>query len=419
MELNSYPPLVFAGEAERLKSRLAQVARGEAFVLQAGDNAETINGVTADAVRDTLRTMLQMSALLEYAMSKPVVKISRIAGRRGRLEARAHDDRPADGAGPPSGARRADSPRLVRLYQSSAATLNLMRAFTSGGYADLPQVHAWNQDFVAASPSGRSYRALTNRIGHALNFMRAVGTSPEKLGPTEFFASHEGLLLEYESALTRVDSLSGRRYDTSCHFVWIGESARDLDGAHLDYFATIDNPVGVVLGPDSTPDDALAYLDRLDPAHEPGRLTFIVRLGAAAVRDKLPALIEKVSAQGHQPAWICDPMHHDASGAPTGDGTRLFDDVLDEVKGFFEVHRALGTHPGGIHIELTGDERSDRGLGRHSGPGSGADALERPCLTHAGSLDLAFLIAEITETHRSAAPAPLPPADASGPVGPR
>jgi len=414
-ELRSYPPLVFAGECDLLKDRLAQVARGEAFVLQGGDCAETFAGVTADAIRSKLKTLLQMAAVLTYAGSVPVVKIGRIAGQYGKP--RSKDTETREGVTLP--AYRGDSVngfdftpedrvpdpwRMVRMYHSSAATLNLVRAFTTGGYADLHQVHAWNRDFVAASPSGERYELLAAEIQRALDFMRACGVDPEQTRTVEFFSSHEGLLLEYEAALTRTDSRTGTSYNTSGHFVWIGERTRDLDGAHIDYFSKIRNPIGIKLGPGTTPDDALAYLAKLNPQREPGRLSFIIRMGAGKVRDKLPALVEKVTAEGHQVAWICDPMHGNTFEAPSGHKTRRFDDVLDEVKGFFEVHRELGTHPGGIHVELTGDDVTECvGGGDEIAFGDLGTRYESACdprLNRSQSLDLAFLVAEM---YRSAA----------------
>ena len=414
-ELRSYPPLVFAGECDQLKDRLAQVARGEAFVLQGGDCAETFAGVTADAIRNKLKTLLQMAAVLTYAGSVPVVKIGRIAGQYGKP--RSKDTETRDGVTLP--AYRGDSVngfdftaedrvpdpwRMVRMYHSSAATLNLVRAFTTGGYADLHQVHAWNRDFVAGSPSGKRYELLAAEIQRALDFMRACGVDPEETRTVEFFSSHEGLLLEYEAALTRTDSRTGTLYNTSAHFVWIGERTRDLDGAHIDYFSRIRNPIGIKLGPSTTPDEALAYLDRLDPNREPGRLSLVIRMGAGAVREKLPPLVEKVTAEGRQVAWICDPMHGNTFEAPSGHKTRRFDDVLDEVKGFFEVHRQLGTHPGGIHVELTGDDVTECVGGGHEiafgDLGTRYESACDPRLNRSQSLDLAFLVAEM---YRSAA----------------
>ncbi|GAA2045804.1 3-deoxy-7-phosphoheptulonate synthase class II [Catenulispora yoronensis] len=409
-ELRSYPPLVFAGEADLLKDRIADVARGKAFLLTGGDCAETFAGVTADAIRGKLKTLLQMAVVLTYAASVPVVKVGRIAGQYSKPRSKGTETR--DGVTLPAyrgdsvngfdftpEARIPDPRRLLRMYQASASTLNLVRAFTTGGYADLRQVHAWNQDFVAGSPSGERYELLAKEIDRALRFMRACGTDPEEFRTVEFYAAHEGLVLPYESALTRVDSRTGQPYATSGHYIWIGERTRDLDGAHVEYFRRIRNPIGIKLGPSTSPDDALAYLARLDPEREPGRLSFIVRMGAGVVRDKLPALVEKVRGEGHEVAWICDPMHGNTFEAPSGHKTRRFDDVLDEVKGFFEVHHALGSHPGGIHVELTGEDVTECvGGGEEIAFDDLHDRYETLCdprLNRSQSLDLAFLVAEM------------------------
>ncbi|MFI1979645.1 class II 3-deoxy-7-phosphoheptulonate synthase [Streptomyces wedmorensis] len=409
-DLASYPPLVFAGEADQLRTRMAAVARGEAFLLQGGDCAEAFDAVSADQIRDKLKTLLQMGVVLTYAASVPVVKVGRIAGQYSKPRSSPTETR--DGVTLPSyrgdsvngqafteAARTPDPQRLKRMYHASASTLNLVRAFTTGGYADLRQVHAWNQDFVKSSPSGRRYEALAREIDNALNFMQACGADPEEFRTVEFFSSHEALLLDYESALTRVDSRTGRLYDVSAHMVWIGERTRQLDGAHVEFASKIRNPIGVKLGPTTTPDDALALLDRLDPDREPGRLTFVVRMGADKVRDKLPELVEKVTASGAVVAWVTDPMHGNTFEAASGHKTRRFDDVLDEVKGFFEVHKELGTHPGGIHVELTGDDVTEC-------VGGGDEILvddlhhryETACdprLNRSQSLDLAFLVAQM------------------------
>ncbi|MGW8360811.1 class II 3-deoxy-7-phosphoheptulonate synthase [Streptomyces wedmorensis] len=409
-DLASYPPLVFAGEADQLRTRMAAVARGEAFLLQGGDCAEAFDAVSADQIRDKLKTLLQMGVVLTYAASVPVVKVGRIAGQYSKPRSSPTETR--DGVTLPSyrgdsvngqafteAARTPDPQRLKRMYHASASTLNLVRAFTTGGYADLHQVHAWNQDFVKSSPSGRRYEALAREIDNALNFMQACGADPEEFRTVEFFSSHEALLLDYESALTRVDSRTGRLYDVSAHMVWIGERTRQLDGAHVEFASQIRNPIGVKLGPTTTPDDALALLDRLDPDREPGRLTFIVRMGADKVRAKLPELVEKVTASGAVVAWVTDPMHGNTFEAASGHKTRRFDDVLDEVKGFFEVHKALGTHPGGIHVELTGDDVTECVGG---GDEILVDDLHQryetacdPRLNRSQSLDLAFLVAQM------------------------
>ncbi|QKG27456.1 class II 3-deoxy-7-phosphoheptulonate synthase [Actinomadura verrucosospora] len=409
-ELAAQPPLVFAGECDQLKARLADVARGEAFVLQGGDCAETFDGSNADAVKNKLKTLLQMAVVLTYAASVPVVKIGRMAGQfakprskpsevRGGVELPAYRGDAVNGFAFDAESRRNDPHRLLRAYHCSAVTLNLCRAFTKGGYADLRQVHAWNQDFVASSPSGRRYEQLAGEIDRALTFMKACGVSPEEFHSVEFYSSHEALLLEYERALTRIDHLSGLPYDVSGHFLWLGERTRQLDGAHVEFLRRIRNPIGVKLGPTTTADDALALIDRLNPDREPGRLTFITRMGAGRIRDVLPPLIEKVHQSGAPVAWICDPMHGNTYEAPSGHKTRRLDDVLDEVAGFFEVHRALGTHPGGIHIEFTGDDVTECTGGGH---GLAEDDLHQryetacdPRLNRGQSLDLAFMVAEL------------------------
>jgi 3-deoxy-7-phosphoheptulonate synthase len=409
-ELRSYPPLVFAGECDQLKERLASVARGEAFLLQGGDCAEAFDAVSAEQIRNKLKTLLQMGAVLTYAGSVPVVKVGRIAGQYSKPRSKPTETRggvtlptyrgdSVNGFDFTEAARVPDPQRLKRMYHASAATLNLVRAFTTGGYADLRQVHAWNQDFVKRSPSGQRYEVLAREIDQALKFMHACGTDPEELKTVELYASHEALLLDYEDALTRTDSRSGQLYDTSGHMIWIGERTRQLDGAHVDFASKVRNPVGVKLGPTTTPEDALALIEKLDPEREPGRLTFITRMGADTVRDRLPTLVEKVAASGAQPVWVCDPMHGNTFEAASGHKTRRFDDVLDEVKGFFEVHKALGTHPGGIHMELTGDDVTECVGG---GDEIFVDDLHQryetacdPRLNRSQSLDLAFLVAEM------------------------
>jgi 3-deoxy-7-phosphoheptulonate synthase len=409
-ELKGLPPLVFAGECDNLKADLAAVTRGEAFVLQGGDCAETFAGATADDVRNKLKTLLQMAIVLTYAAKVPVVKIGRMAGqyakpRSKNTETREGVELPAyrgdmvNGFDFTSEARIPDPWRLLRAYHSSAVTLNLVRAFTKGGYADLRQVHAWNQDFVIESPAGKRYEQLAREIDQALAFMRACGAEPEEFHTVEFYSSHEALILDYDRALTRIDSRTGQPYDVSAHMVWIGERTRQLDGAHVEFFAGIRNPIGVKLGPTTSAEDALALIQKLNPENEAGRLTFITRMGAAKIREHLPELVEKVTASGAQVAWICDPMHGNTFEAPSGHKTRRLDDVLNEVAGFFEVHRALGTHPGGVHIEFTGDDVTEC-------VGGGAEIVEDdlvrryetacdPRLNRGQSLDLAFRVAEL------------------------
>ncbi|MFF5206027.1 class II 3-deoxy-7-phosphoheptulonate synthase [Streptosporangium sp. NPDC000396] len=409
-ELKGLPPLVFAGECDNLKEHLAAVARGEAFVLQGGDCAETFAGATADDVRNKLKTLLQMAIVLTYAAKVPVVKIGRMAGQFAKprskpTEVRDDAELPAYRGDMVNGfdftpeSRIPDPWRLLRAYHSSAVTLNLVRAFTKGGYADLRLVHAWNQDFVAESPAGKRYEQLAREIDQALAFMRACGADPEEFHSVEFYSSHEALILDYDRALTRIDSRTGRPYDVSAHMVWIGERTRQLDGAHVEFFSQIRNPIGVKLGPTTTPEDALALIEKLNPDNEPGRLSFITRMGASKIREHLPTLVEKVTASGAQVAWICDPMHGNTFEAPSGHKTRRLDDVLNEVAGFFEVHGALGTHPGGIHIEFTGDDVTECvGGGLEIAEDDLALRYETACdprLNRSQSLDLAFRLAEL------------------------
>ena len=404
------PPLVFAGECDQLKAQLATVAAGEAFLLQGGDCAETFAGSTANAVRDKLETLLQMALVLTYAASVPVVKIGRIAGQFAKPRSSPMETR--DGVELPSfrgeavngleftpESRRPDPDRMLRTYHSSAGTLNLCRAFTTGGYADLHQAHAWNQDFVAQSPAGQRYEQLAAEIDRALAFMSACGIDPEELHGVDFYSSHEALILEYERALTRIDSRTGTPYDVSAHLVWIGERTRDPEGAHVEFCRQIRNPIGVKIGPTTSPDDALTLIDRLNPDDEPGRLSFITRLGAEKIRSILPPIVEKVTERGSPVVWVCDPMHGNTFEAPSGHKTRRLDHILDEVAGFFEVHRALGTHPGGIHVEFTGDDVTECIGGGHEVVEE--DLHQRyetvcdPRLNRRQALDLAFTVAEM------------------------
>lgn len=409
-ELKSFPPLVFAGECDDLKSSIALAAEGKAFWLQGGDCAETFAAATADSIRDRIKTILQMAAILQYHSSLPVIKVGRMAGQFAKP--RSSDTETRDGVTLPAyrgdavndlefteSARRPDPKRLVRVYNTSAATLNLVRAFTQGGFADLRKVHDWNKGFVKDTPYATKYEALATEIGRALDFMRSAGVDPEEFKTVEFYSSHEALILEYEKALTRIDSRTGSPYDVSGHFIWIGERTRQLDGAHVDFAAKVRNPIGVKLGPKTTVDDALKLIDKLDPDREPGRLTFITRMGAGKIREVLPALVEGVTKSGAKVLWVCDPMHGNTFESSTGYKTRQFDDVMDEVKGFFEVHKALGTHPGGVHIELTGDDVTEcLGGGAKISAEDLATRYETACdprLNHTQSLELAFLVAEM------------------------
>ncbi len=408
--LRSVPPMVFAGECDDLKGKLAAVARGEAFLLQGGDCAETLEGATADNVRAKLRVLLQMAVVLTYAASVPVVKVGRLAGQYAKP--RSSDTETRDGVTLPAyrgdavngfdftaESRRPDPQRLLDVYHSSVATLNLARAFVTGGYADLRQVHTWNTDFVRSSPVGKRYERLASEIDRALTFMKAIGADPVEFHHVDFHSSHEALVLEYEHALTRIDSRTGLPYDVSAHLVWIGERTRQIDGAHVELLSRIRNPIGVKLGPNATADDAIALAGRLNPENDPGRLTFITRMGASQIREVLPELVEKVTAAGVSVAWVCDPMHGNTFEASSGYKTRRFEDVMDEVQGFFDVHRALGTWPGGLHVELTGDDVTEC-------VGGGEDLLETdlsscyesvcdPRLNRVQSLELAFLVAEM------------------------
>ncbi|MBM9464340.1 3-deoxy-7-phosphoheptulonate synthase class II [Aeromicrobium sp. YIM 150415] len=408
--LRKMPPLVFAGECDALRDKMAAVARGEAFLLQGGDCAETFEGVTAENTRNKLRVLLSMAVVLTYAASVPVVKVGRLAGQFAKP--RSSDAETRDGVTLPAyrgdavngfeftpEARRHDPQRLLDVYHASSSTLNLIRAFTTGGYADLRQMHEWNTDFVRSSPVGERYERVGAEIDRALAFMSAIGSDPAELHTVDFYSSHEALVLEYEHALTRIDSRTERPYDVSGHFVWIGERTRQLDGAHVELLSHIANPIGVKLGPTSTADDAIALYEKLNPERTPGKVTFITRFGAEKIRDLLPQLIEKVGAAGVEVAWVTDPMHGNTFATDNGYKTRDFDAVIDEVRGFFEVHRSLGTWPGGLHVELTGDDVTECvGGGSRL---SAADLETRyetlcdPRLNRAQSLELAFLVAEM------------------------
>ncbi|MFD1507696.1 3-deoxy-7-phosphoheptulonate synthase class II [Georgenia yuyongxinii] len=412
-ELREWPPLVFAGEADSLRDKLAAAARGEAFVLQGGDCAETFAESTADRIRNKIRTILQMAAVLTYGASVPVVKLGRMAGqyakpRSSDLETRDGVTLPAyrgdavNGHAFTSESRIPDPQRLLRAYHHSATTINLIRAFTQGGYADLRLVHDWNRGFMS-NPAYARYEVLAAEIDRAMRFMDAAGVDFEALRTVDFYTSHEALLLEYESAMTRIDSRTGLPYNTSAHFLWIGERTRQADGAHVDMLARVRNPIGVKLGPTTTGDDALALMDKLNPDGEPGRLTFITRMGAGKVRDNLPGLVQRVTADGRPVTWMCDPMHGNTITSPSGFKTRELATILDEVRGFFEVHKALGTVPGGLHVELTGDdvtevlggseEVDDAALARRY------ETLVDPRLNHQQSLEMAFDVAEMLRGH--------------------
>ena len=408
-ELASYPPLVFAGECDDLKAKLAAAARGEAFLLQGGDCAETFADATADRIRNKIKTMLQMAVVLTYGASMPVIKLGRMAGQYSKPRSKPDETRegvtlPAYRGDMINGfdftpeSRTPDPQRLLRAYHTSSATLNLIRAFTKGGFADLRHVHEWNRGFVATSANAR-YEMLARDIDRAMRFMAACGGDFDALRTVDFYSSHEALLLDYERPLTRIDSRTGSPYNVSAHFVWIGERTRQLDGAHVDLMSRVRNPIGVKLGPTTAPADALALVEKLNPDNEPGRLTFVSRMGAGKVRTNLAPLVEAVAQSGADVLWVCDPMHGNTFEASSGYKTRRFDDVMDEVKGFFEVHAALGTVPGGLHMELTGDDVTEcLGGAEHIDEADLATRYETLCdprLNHQQSLEIAFLVAEM------------------------
>jgi 3-deoxy-7-phosphoheptulonate synthase len=413
--LASLPPLVAPGECDTLRDRLAAVARGEAFLLHGGDCAETFAALSADKVRDKVKTLLQMAVVLTYGASVPVVKVGRIAGQFAKPRSRAMETVPGP-TGPvelpayrgdavndlarTAAARTPDPQRMLHAYHAAALTLNLVRAYATGGFADLRQVHAWNAAFVRRSAAGQRYESLAADIDRALAFMTACGVDLDRIGAAhgvELFVSHEALLLDYESALTRADPAGGAAYDLSAHLLWVGERTRALDGAHVAFASSLANPVAVKLGPMATPEDAAGLVEALDPDRTPGRLTLIARMGARQVRDTLPPLVEKVSATGAEVVWCCDPMHGNTLESATGYKTRHFDDVVDEVLGFFEVHRALGTIPGGISVELTGDDVTEcLGGADRIADADLAGRYETACdprLNVGQSLELAFLVA--------------------------
>jgi len=411
--ISGYPPLVFAGEARRLTASLANVASGSAFLLQAGDCAESFDAFSANSIRERLKVILQMAVVLTYSSGVPVVKVGRIAGQFAKP--RSASTETIDGVELPSfrgylvndvaftpEARTPDPQRLVQAYHQSASTLNLLRAFTKGGFADLSQVHQWTQEFVSSSPEGQRYEQLAGEIDRALRFMSACGlnsTTVPTLHEVDFWTSHEALVLGYEEALTRQDSLTGDWYDCSAHMVWIGERTRQLDGAHVEFFRGIQNPIGSKIGPTATPEEVIELCEALNPERIPGRLTLISRMGAEHVTDALRPILRAVADAGHPVVWTCDPMHGNTFTAPSGRKTRHFDAILAEIKGFFAAHRAEGTWPGGVHVELTGDAVTEC-LG-------GADDLldgdlglryETACdprLNGRQSLDLAFRVAEL------------------------
>ena len=419
-ELRSYPPLVFAGEARDLTTRLADAASGKAFLLQGGDCAESFAEFHPNTIRDTFRVLLQMAVVMTFASKMPIVKVGRMAGQFAKP--RSGDFEDIDGVSLPSyrgdnvndieftaEARMPNPQRMIRGYMQSASTLNLLRAFASGGYANLHQVHKWNLDFAARSPWAEQYAQLADRIGEALDFMEAIGLSPDtvpQLKGTSFFTSHEALLLGYEEAMTRQDSLTGDWYDTSAHMLWIGDRTRFAGSAHVEFLRGVGNPLGLKCGPSLEPDDLLRLLDTLNPGNQPGRITLITRFGHDKVEAHLPRLIRAVKREGHHVLWSCDPMHGNTIKAGGGLKTRPFDRILTEVTGFFAVHRSENTHAGGIHLEMTGQDVTEctGGAIAISDEGLGARYQTQcdPRLNASQSLEMAFLIAEALKAEREA-----------------
>jgi 3-deoxy-7-phosphoheptulonate synthase len=416
--LRRFPPLVFAGEARRLKERLAAVAAGKAFLLQAGDCAESFAEFHPNNIRDMFKVLLQMAVVLTFGAGCPVVKLGRLAGQFAKP--RSSDTETQNGRTLASyrgdiinslefdeRAREPDPQRMVQAYSQSAATLNLLRAFAQGGYADLHRVHAWNQDFVADSPQGERYRALADRLTETLDFMAACGLNSEttpQIRETEFYTSHEALFLSYEEALTRIDSTTGDWYDCSAHLVWLGDRTRQVDGAHAEFLSGINNPIGMKCGPSLEADDLLRLIDRLNPQNEPGRLTLITRMGSDKVEARLPCLIRTVQREGREVVWCCDPMHGNTVTSSNGYKTRSFDRILDELHNAFAIHAAEGSYAGGVHFELTGQNVTECiGGSQAISEASLADRYLTHCdprLNATQALELAFEIAEALKRAR-------------------
>jgi len=408
-QLQNLPPLVFAGECDDLKTLLAKVADGQGFVLQGGDCAETFDGLTANAIKARLRVLLSMSVVLAYAGQTPVITLGRMAGQYAKP--RSSDTETRDGVTLPAyrgdavngfefteAARRHDPQRMLRAYNAASATLNLVRAFMAGGFGDVRQAHTWNAQFVRDSHVQQRYEQVAGEIERAIGFLAACGLTGHDVRAGEFFASHEALLLDYERAMIRTDYRTGLPYDTSGHLLWIGERTRAVDGPHVAMLAQVRNPLAVKLGPNTAPAEAVALAQRLDPDHEPGRLTFITRLGAKNVRRLLPSLIAAVGEAGYKVCWICDPMHGNTVTTESGFKTRRIDDIVEEIDGFFDVHSDLGTWPGGIHVELTGEEVTEcLGGAFDTSEAELSDHYETLCdprLNRNQALELAFRVAE-------------------------
>ncbi|MEA2717372.1 MAG: 3-deoxy-7-phosphoheptulonate synthase [Actinomycetota bacterium] len=411
--LGGLPPLVFAGEVRQLTSSLAEVAGGRAFLLQAGDCAESFDWFSADTIRDKLKVILQMAVVLTYGSGVPVVKMGRIAGQFakprsaatemvGDVELPVFRGHMVNDLAPTAAARVPDPERLLAAYHQSASTMNLLRAFTKGGFADLTQVHVWNQEFVASSLEGQRYERIASGIDRALRFMSACGinlATERGIHEVDFWTSHEALILGYEEALTRRDSLTGDWYDCSAHLLWVGDRTRQLGGAHLEFLAGVGNPLGVKIGPSVSPDEVVSLCERLNPERVPGRLSLITRLGAGRVEALLPGLVGAVRSAGHPVLWVCDPMHGNTYQTPGGVKTRHFDAILAELTSFFSVHRALDSWPGGVHIELTGENVTECLGGAEEVLDTELDrnylSMCDPRLNARQSLDLAYRVAEL------------------------
>ena len=425
-ELASFPPLVFAGEAQRLKTALGRVSAGEAFLLQGGDCAESFAEFSPNNIRDTFRVMLQMAVVLTFGGGVPVVKVGRLAGQfakprskptevQGDVELPSYRGDIVNGIEFENASRQPDPNRLLKAYNQSASTLNLLRAFAQGGFANLEEIHRWTLGFVSNSPQGERFTELADRIGESLSFMRACGVTAEstqQLRETDFYTSHEALLLGYEESMTRQDTITDDRgwYSTSAHMVWIGDRTRQGDGAHVEYMRGIRNPIGLKCGPSLEPDDLIRLIDALNPADEAGRLTLICRMGSDKVREGLPPLIRAVEREGRSVVWSCDPMHGNVITSSTGYKTRPFDRILGEVRGFFDVHRAEGTYPGGVHFEMTGQDVTECiGGAQEISETALANRYHTHCdprLNASQSLELAFLIADMLKQHRMEDAAP-------------
>ncbi len=426
-EISGYPPLVFVGEAQRLRTALGRVAAGEAFLLQGGDCAESFAEFSPNNIRDTFRVLLQMAVVLTFGAGVPVVKVGRLAGQfakprskptevQGDIELPSYRGDIVNGIEFSKATRQPDPDRLLKAYNQSASTLNLLRAFAQGGFANLDEVHRWTLGFVSSSPQGERFRELAGRIDECLRFMRACGVTPDsvqQLRETDFYTSHEALLLGYEQAMTRLDTITDDKgwYSTSAHFLWIGDRTRQPDGAHVEFMRGIGNPIGLKCGPSLDPDELIRLVDVLNPANDPGRLTLICRMGSDKVFEKLPPLIRKIEDEGHKVVWSCDPMHGNTVTSVTGYKTRPFDRILSEVRSFFDIHHAEGSHPGGVHFEMTGQDVTECLGGAQKISEAGlADRYHTHCdprLNASQALELAFMIADVLKEARTMPAVPM------------